>query len=109
VEKLILMAKDRYPATSAKDFTEKAMEELRDNPYPEFIKRNYYYKLGEGGIVMYIIYEIDPGNEDAALKDIHARGLKFAQEVEGFEPVSEEVLMSIQEALTLMQSGPLPS
>jgi hypothetical protein len=85
------------------------MEELRDNPYPEFTKRNYYFKLGEGGIVIYIIYEIDPGNEDAALKDIHARGLKFAQEVEGFELVSMEVLISIQDALTMIQAGPLPS
>jgi hypothetical protein len=106
---LIIMAKNRYPATSANKFNEKAMEELRDNPYPEFTKRNYYFKLGEGGIVIYIIYEIDPGNEDAALKDIHARGLKFAQEVEGFELVSMEVLISIQDALTMIQAGPLPS
>jgi hypothetical protein len=106
---LILLAIDRFPATSARAFTDKAMEELRDNPYPEFTKRNYYFKLAEGGIVMYIIYEIDPGDEDAALKDINARGLKFAQEVEGFEMLSMEPLMSIQETLTLMQEEALPS
>jgi hypothetical protein len=53
--KLIPMAKDRYPATSVKGFLAKAMEELKEIPYPEFIKRDYYYKLGEGSIVMYII------------------------------------------------------
>jgi len=107
---MILMSKARYPATSANDFLAKAMEELTENPYPEFIKRNYYYKLGEGSIVMYIIYEIDPGNEDAAMKDLNARAFKFAQEVEGFEPISMEVLMSLQEAITMVQEGAeLPS
>jgi hypothetical protein len=106
---MIIMAKNRYPATSAKDFLDKAMVELRDNPYPEFIKRTYYFKFSEGGIVLYIIYEIDPGNEEAAMKDLNARAFKFMQEVEGFEQVSVEILMGIQEAITIMQEGGLPT
>ena len=106
---MILMAKVRYPTTSAKDFSEKAIEELRDNPYPEFTKGTYYFKFGDGGIVMYVIYEITPGNEDAAIKDINERAFKFSQQVKGWEPATMEILMSIEETLAMLQSGALPS
>jgi hypothetical protein len=109
VDRMIIMAKNRYPATSAKGFLDRALAELRDNPYPEYIKRTYYFKFGEGGIVMYIIYEIDPGNEEAGMKDLNRRAFKFMQEVEGFEVVSVEVLMNVEDTISVIREGDLPT
>lgn len=103
-----LMLKVVFPMTSMKGFAAKAFEDLKNHPYPEFTKREYYFKFGEGGCVMYVIYDITPGNEDAALKDINERVYKISQQVERWEPASMEILMSITEALALVQAGEFP-
>jgi hypothetical protein len=51
---------------------------------------------------LYVIYEITPGNEDAAIKDIHEIVFKFMQQVEGWEPATTEILMSIEDVLAMM-------
>lgn len=50
---------------------------------------------------MYIIYDIEKGNEEAAFKDINSRYFKFSQSVKGFVG-SWEPLMGIEEALSLI-------
>jgi hypothetical protein len=101
VEKMLLMATIRFPATSGAEFGKKAIDELANNPYPAFTKRNYYFKFGGDGLMLYIIYDVEEGNEIAALKDINSRLFKFSQDIEGFSPILEP-LMGFEEAFSLI-------
>ncbi len=97
---MLLMSISTYPVTSAIDFGEFAMDELKNNPYPDFIKRNYYWKWGGAGLMMYVIYDIEKGNEEAALKDINIRSIKSMQAVKGLVG-NIEPLMNIEEIFSL--------
>ncbi len=98
---MLLMATVHFPATSASEFGKKAIDELTNNPYPDFTKRNYYFKFEADGLILYIIYNVEGGNEEAALKDINSRLFKFSQSIEGFKPILEP-LMSFEEAFSLI-------
>lgn len=100
---LNIMSVSRFPATSAREFLVNSISKLADSPYPEYTKRKYYFRFNEGRVEMYIIYEIETGCEDAALKDINERAYKYMQEVEGFEVQSIIPLMGMQEALDMME------
>ena len=101
VEEMLLMATVRFPVTSAAEFGKKVIDELANNPYPGFTKRNYYFKFGEDGMTMYIIYEIAEGNEEAGLHDINSRLFKFSQAIEGFKPILEPII-GFEEAFSLI-------
>ena len=101
VEEMLLMATVRFPVTSAAEFGKKAIDELANNPYPDFTKRNYHFKFGGDGIIMNIIYDIAEGNEEAALHDINNRLFKFSRAIEGFKPVLEPII-GFEEAFTLI-------
>jgi hypothetical protein len=94
------MSTSTYPVISAVDFGKFAVDELKNNPYPDFIKRNYYWKWGGDGLIMYVIYDIEEGNEEAALKDINSRGAKAAQSVKGLVG-NIEPLMNIEDIFSL--------
>jgi hypothetical protein len=104
---MLLMATVCFPATSAAEFGKKAVEELAGNPYPEFTKRDYYFKFGADGIVMYVIYDIEKGNEEAALRDIRERMFKFSNSIEGFKPVLEPI-MGFEEAFSVINMATPP-
>jgi hypothetical protein len=101
VEKMLLMGTATFPATSAADFGKAAVDELKNNPYPSFTKRNYYCKFCEDGITMYVIWEIEEGNEGAALRDINARVFKMSSSVNGFTS-SIEPVFGMEEAFSLI-------
>ena len=98
---MLFLGTVHFPATSAMDFAQKAVEELTTNPYPEYTKRNYYFKFAEDGMVMYVIYDIGKGKEEEALKDINERLFKFSASIEGFNPKLEPVL-SFEEVFSLI-------
>jgi len=97
------MSVSRFPGTSAREFFFNSVGKLLDSPYPEYIKRKYYFRFHHGRVEMYIIYDIEPGNEDAALKDINERAYEYMRDVEGFEVEDIIPLMSMQEALEIME------
>jgi hypothetical protein len=98
---MLLMATVHFPATSAAEFGKKVIDELTNNPYPTFTKRNYYFKFGGDGVIEYIIFDIEEGNEGAALKDINARFFKMSNSVNGFKS-SIEPIFGIEEAFSLI-------
>jgi hypothetical protein len=98
---MLFMGTCTFPATSATEFGKMATDELKNNPYPEFTKRDYYCKFSQEGITLYIIYNIEEGNEAAALKDINARLFKMENSVAGFTG-SLEPLLGMEEASSLI-------
>ena len=104
---MLFMATNSFPATSAAEFGRQGIEELTSNPYPDFIKRDYYAKFGEDGIVMYIIYDIETGKEEAALRDIKERMFKFSNSIEGLKTILEPI-MSFEEMFSLIKMGAPP-
>jgi hypothetical protein len=101
VEKMLLMGTATFPVASAADFGRAALDELKNNPYPEFTKRSYYCKFSEAGMTMYVIWDIEEGNEGAALKDINARIYKMSSSVKGFTG-SIEPVFGVEEAFSLI-------
>ncbi|MEW6553335.1 MAG: hypothetical protein AB1384_03485 [Actinomycetota bacterium] len=98
---MLMLSTVTFPATSAAEFVKKAIEELTNNPYPEFTKRDYYFKFSGEGLVMYIIYDIAAGNEEAALRDINERIFKFSNAIDGFKPTLEP-LIGFEDAFSLI-------
>jgi len=96
---MLLMVTGTYPVTSAADFGKLAIDEMKNNPYPDFIKRNYYFKFGGDGVIAYIIYDIEEGNEEAARKDISSRMFKMMHSVKGLT-ASLEPLFSVEEGFS---------
>jgi hypothetical protein len=95
------MLSGSIPGSQASEWTKLALDTLANNPYPEFIKRNYYFAFGEEGIRTYTIFEIDKGKEEEGLKDIQNRVLKFAVSLKGMKSVLEPVF-TVEEIFTMM-------
>ncbi|MHB8894849.1 MAG: hypothetical protein ACYC99_06680 [Candidatus Geothermincolia bacterium] len=98
-----IMSVSRFPAKSARDFLVNSVGKLVESPYPDFITRKYYFRFNKGRVEMYSLYDIETGCEDAALREINDRAYGYMQEVEGFEVEAIIPLMSMQEALDIME------
>ena len=58
VDQMLLLGIATFPGTSAVDFARKVVEIVTTNPYPDYIKRNYYFKFGGDGGTLYTIFYI---------------------------------------------------
>jgi hypothetical protein len=96
VVRLLYMFDSFLPFTSAFDFTRKVIETLSSNPYPDYVKRNYYFKPSGNGIQVYVVYDIDKGKEEEGLQDIMSRMCQFGTCIEGVSGTLEPVLTAEQ-------------
>ena len=80
-----------------KAFIKKAVEELATNPYPDYIKRDYFCRLDGEGLTFYILYDIEKGREEEGIKDIHDRMLKFSDAIEFMSGTGLTPLLTVQE------------
>jgi hypothetical protein len=85
VEEMLMLMKVRMPTKSAADFVNHAVATLTTDPYPEFVKRNYYWTFEGDDIECYTIYDIEQGKAEEALDDIAKRVVSFTSSVEGIE------------------------
>ena len=93
---MLLMAIMTYPGTSAATVAKKGIEILTNDPYPEYIKRDYYYALTGDGIKTYVVADIEQGKEQEGLLNIMNRLVKLSS-IEGFNAILEP-LFTIEEA-----------
>ena len=99
------------PGTSIVDWARLGVETLANNPYPDFIKRDYYFAFGDDGLKTYTIFDIEKGKEEEGLKDIQNRLFKFGISIQGMkaslEPVLtlEELFASLGQIATLEQAS----
>jgi hypothetical protein len=82
---MLMLLKVKMPATSAADFINNAVTTLTTNPYPDFVKRNYYWTFEEDLIECHTVYDIDNGKAEEALEDIAKRLISFENSVEGIK------------------------
>ena len=82
---MLLMLSGSCPGTSIVDWARLGIETLASNPYPEFIKRDYYFVFGEDGMKTFTIFDIEKGKEEEGLKDIQNRLTKFSISVKGMK------------------------
>ena len=82
---MLLMLSGSCPGSSIVDWARLAVETLATNPYPEFIKRDYYFMFDEDGIKTFTIFDIEKGREEEGLKDIQNRLTKFSISIEGMK------------------------
>jgi hypothetical protein len=93
-----------FPFTSATAFTRKALETLASNPYPDYVKRTYYFKPSGDGYKLYVIYDIEKGNEEEGLLDVMSRACQFGNCIEGMHGTLEPI-MTIEQTLAVI--GPM--
>jgi hypothetical protein len=86
-----LMGRAIGPTTAMPAIVKKAMEILTNNPYPEYITRDYLYTFSEDGVVMYVIYDIAPGHEAEGLENILSRMAELGSAAEGIGGTLEPV------------------
>jgi hypothetical protein len=103
---LLYMLDSYMPMTSATAFTRKVVETLSTNPYPEYVKRNYYFKPSGDGIRVYVVYDIEKSKEEEGLLDIMSRTCQFGTCIEGISGTLEPVVTA-EQMLAIM--GPLMS
>lgn len=80
---MLFLSTFTYPGSSMVDFMKLGIKTLAENPYPEFIKRDYYFTFGGDGIKGYVIYDIEKGKEEEGLKDILSRITMVGVSIEG--------------------------
>lgn len=80
---MLLLGKSTGPITSMPASLKKAMEILTKNPYPDYIKRDYYYTFGGDGVNFYVIFNIEEGHEAEGVDNILSRMAELGSASEG--------------------------
>jgi hypothetical protein len=98
---MLILSTTTFPGTISPEVANKVVEVLSKNPYPEYIKRNYYMKFGGDGITTYTIYDVEKGKEADGLKEIGSRSALFVTSLEGYK-CTLEVLYTIEEGFAMI-------
>jgi hypothetical protein len=77
VIEVLLLGIMELPLRSMADLGREAVNDSANDPYPDYIKRKIYYAFGGDGMFIYVIFDIEQGMEEEALKNIEARALRF--------------------------------
>lgn len=98
---MLILSTMTFPGTTSAEFAKKVLEVLSKNPYPEYIKRNYYMKFGGNGIIAYTIFDVEKGKEADGLQEIGNRSALFVTSLEGCKSTLE-VLYTMEEGFAMI-------
>jgi hypothetical protein len=97
-----LMYTTTYPISSMDDTVKVFVEGLTKNPMPDFVEQEaMYVRWGGKGLKVYAVYNVTDGNVDEGVKAI-TRFLMSFGDVEGYKVKSAEVIMTAEDALTMV-------
>ena len=98
---MILMATSTCPTTSFTELMKAGLKNFQELPFPDYVKQTGPYGLiGEEGMKVYTILEIEKGKEDEFLELFNKRVFKYTL-VKGYT-LKVEILMTVQEILSFI-------
>jgi hypothetical protein len=106
VEEMLLMGIITFPGTSAATYAKKVIEIVTTDPYPEYIKRNYYTAFSGDGIKGYVVFDIEQGKEQESLLNIMNRMVKLSS-IEGVNCILEPLFTAEEAFASIDMESPV--
>lgn len=106
---MLFINKSTLPIKSVADWAKKAVETLTNNPYPEFTKRNYYWRFIGDKLELTTIFDIEKGKEEEGLMDLFNRVYPFFLSIDGLEIISNDAVFTLEQLFATISQEQAPT